>query len=155
MVHRLLQYWRFDVDAATQLKQIERTAALEAVDDEAEQAALVGEARDLLRSFVESAWYERIRQATVLGREVPFVMPWNGGQQIMEGVIDLLYRLDGQLWIADYKTDMIPPGEVTARAEAYREQARLYRMAVEQSLGASVAGFELVFLRHNKVVTMP
>ena len=72
----------------------------------------------------------------------------------MEGVIDLLYHLDGQLWIADYKTDMIPLDQVNARAETYREQARLYRMAVEQSLGSSIAGFEFVFLRHGLAVEL-
>jgi ATP-dependent helicase/nuclease subunit A len=155
MVHRLLQYWRFDLDASAQLIHIERQAALEAGDDEPQQAALVEETRDVLHRFVRSAWYARIRQATVLGREMPFVMPWNGGQQIMEGVIDLLYRFDGQLWIADYKTDMIPPDQVTARAEAYREQARLYRVAVEQSLKSTIAGFEFIFLRPGVVITIP
>ena len=71
----------------------------------------------------------------------------------MEGVIDLLYRLDGELWIADYKTDMIPHDQVRARAETYREQARLYRTAVEQSLGTPIAGFEFIFLRHGMAVT--
>ena len=46
----------------------------------------------------------RLRSATILGREVPFIMPWDD-RQVMEGVIDLIYRLDGELWIADYKTD--------------------------------------------------
>ena len=74
-------------------------------------------------------------------------MPWNEGRQVMEGIIDLLYRLDGALWIADYKTDMIPLDQIAERAERYREQARLYRMAVEQSLRAPIAGFEFIFLR--------
>jgi ATP-dependent helicase/nuclease subunit A len=38
------------------------------------------------------------------------------------------------------------------RAESYREQARLYRMAVEQSLGSPIAGFEFIFLRHGTAV---
>ena len=88
----------------------------------------------------------------MIGREVPFLMPWNGGRQILEGVIDLVYRLDGQLWIADYKTDMIPLDQVALRAETYREQARLYQAAVAQSLGEPVAGFEFIFLRHGVAV---
>ena len=155
MVHRLLQYWRFDLDASAQLSRIDRQGLIfEAVEDTAEQEALVEEITDLLRTCIEYPWYERLKRATVVGREVPFVMPWNNGQQIMEGVIDLLYHLDGQLWIADYKTDMIPLDQVNARAETYREQARLYRMAVEQSLGSSIAGFEFVFLRHGLAVNL-
>jgi ATP-dependent helicase/nuclease subunit A len=58
----------------------------------------------LFESFLSSEPYKRLQRATVLGREVPFVMPLGEGQ-IMEGVIDLIYRLDDQIWIADYKTD--------------------------------------------------
>ena len=59
----------------------------------------------LFKNFLSSEPYKRLQRATVLGREVPFVMPLGKGQ-IMEGVIDLIYRLDGRIWIADYKTDM-------------------------------------------------
>jgi ATP-dependent helicase/nuclease subunit A len=72
---------------------------------------------------------------------------------MLEGAVDLLYRFDGRLWIADYKTDMIRPDEVAARADLYREQARLYREAVTQALGEPVAGFEFLFLRLG--VTVP
>ena len=130
-----------------------QSLAFEAEEDEVARGAMVEEVRDLLRTFVQSPVYERLRRATVVGREMPFLMPWNGGRQVMEGVIDLLYRLDGELWIADYKTDMIPHDQVRARAETYREQARLYRTAVEQSLGTPIAGFEFIFLRHGMAVT--
>ena len=151
--HRLLQYWDFNGDASAQLALINRQSlVLEKERDEAAQAVIVEEVRDLLRAFVQSPVYERLRRATVVGREVPFLMPWNEGRQVMEGVIDLLYRLDGALWIADYKTDMIPLDQIAERADRYREQARLYRMAVEQSLRSSIAGFEFIFLRHGTTV---
>jgi ATP-dependent helicase/nuclease subunit A len=153
VVHRLLQYWDFNLDTAAQWTLINRQAlALGAEEECGAQEAIAEEARDLLSTFVRSPMYERLRRATVIGREVPFLMPWNEGQQIMEGVIDLLYRLEGRLWIADYKTDMIPLDQVPARAETYREQARLYRTAVEQSLGIRIAGFEFIFLRHGIAV---
>ena len=129
-----------------------QSLVLDKEHDEAAQEVIVEEVCDLLRAFVQSPVYERLRRATVVGREVPFFMPWNEGRQVMEGVIDLLYRLDGELWIADYKTDMIPLDQIAVRAESYREQARLYRMAVEQSLGAPIAGFEFIFLRHGTAV---
>ncbi|MBI4002739.1 MAG: UvrD-helicase domain-containing protein [Nitrospira defluvii] len=154
MVHRLLQYWEFGADAPAQLALINRQSLAFDEEDEATQETIVEEIRDLLRTLVQSPVYERLRRATLVGREVPFLMPWNGGRQVMEGVIDLLYRLDGELWIADYKTDMIPADQVAARAELYREQARLYRAAVEQSLGEPVAGFEFIFLRHGMAVTV-
>ncbi len=153
MAHRLLQYWEFGADVSAQLALINRESLAFDEEDEAAQEAIVEEVRDLLRTFVQSPAYERLRRATVVGREVPFLMPWNAGRQVMEGVIDLLYRLDGELWIADYKTDMIPLDQVAARAETYRGQARLYQAAAVQSLGAPIAGFEFIFLRHGVAVT--
>ncbi len=151
--HRLLQYWDFNGDASAQLTLITRQSlVVEKEHDEAAQEVIVQEVRDLMSAFVQSAVYARLRQATVVGREVPFLMPYNEGRQVMEGAIDLLYRLDGELWIADYKTDMIPLDQIAQRAEGYREQARLYRMAVEQSLGSPIAGFEFIFLRHGRAV---
>ena len=88
----------------------------------------------LFESFLSSEPYKRLQRATVLGREVPFVMPLGEGQ-MMEGVIDLIYRLDDRIWIADYKTDdvaaedatgqggslPIPSGELfTSRRECFR-----------------------------------
>ncbi|MDR4480415.1 MAG: UvrD-helicase domain-containing protein [Nitrospira sp.] len=154
IVHRLLQYWDFTADPESQIASIIHAAPALDGQDEATQETLLEEVRTLLRTFAQSPAYDRLRRATVIGREVPFLMPWNGGRQIMEGVIDLIYRLDGELWIADYKTDMILADQVTARAEAYREQAQLYRSAVVQALGESVAGFEFIFLRQGVTVTV-
>jgi len=147
-VHRLLQYWDFGADVEAQVARVDRAAlAVDAQEDEAAREATVEQVRDVLRSFVRSPPYDRLRRAAVVGREVPFLMPWNEGRQVMEGAIDLLYRLDGELWIADYKTDMLPFEQVEARVESYREQARLYQAAVARSLGRPAAGFEFIFVR--------
>ncbi|MCC6966135.1 MAG: UvrD-helicase domain-containing protein [Nitrospira sp.] len=153
IVHRVLQYWDFTADADRQVAAIsERSLALDE-PGEATSQSIVDEVQALLRTFIQSPAYARLRQATVIGREMPFFIPWQDGRQILEGAIDLLYRVDGRLWIADYKTDMIPLDQVAARADLYREQARLYREAVTQSLGEPVAGFEFIFLRLG--VTVP
>ena len=65
----------------------------------------------------------------------------------MEGVIDLLYRLDGSLWIADYKTDAVLAGEAADHAERYRTQSLIYKTAVSQSLGMTHTRFHCLFLR--------
>ena len=65
----------------------------------------------------------------------------------MEGVIDLMYRLDGRLWIADYKTDQIAAAEAQVRAQQYAQQAEAYRAAAVRCLGGEAASFECVFLR--------
>jgi ATP-dependent helicase/nuclease subunit A len=65
----------------------------------------------------------------------------------MEGVIDLLYRLDGELWVADYKTDAISADQAAARAEQYRTQSEVYKSAIRQSLGCDSVRFHCLFLR--------
>ena len=149
MVHRLLQHWDFAAEVEPQLAAMNVTALAPNGQDDQVQQSVMEEIGQIVRSFAQSAPYDRLRRATVIGREVPFLMPWNEGRQILEGVIDLLYRLDGKLWIADYKTDRVPPDQIAARAEAYCEQARLYREAVARSLGEPVAGFEFIFLRQG------
>jgi ATP-dependent helicase/nuclease subunit A len=98
--------------------------------------------------------YRDLQRATILGREVPFLMPWDDQQRTMSGTIDLLYRLDGQLWIADYKTDSIDAGEVPARAEEHRLQAEIYTAAIAQSLGVDFVSFQFIFLRPGLAVNI-
>jgi ATP-dependent helicase/nuclease subunit A len=107
----------------------------------------------IVDSFQSSEFYRRIQSAVILGREIPFVLPWGDGQ-IMEGAIDLMYRLDGKLWIADYKTDRISADEAPMRAQRYEPQATAYRAAVTRCLGVETASFEFVFLRPGVRVEM-
>jgi ATP-dependent helicase/nuclease subunit A len=66
---------------------------------------------------------------------------------MLEGVIDLIYRLDGRTWIADYKTDDVSVEDAQARADHYRSQAEMYSRAVESALGLSSLSFQFIFLR--------
>jgi ATP-dependent helicase/nuclease subunit A len=100
----------------------------------------------LFENFLSSEPYKRLQRATVLGREVPFIMPLGEGQ-IMEGVIDLIYRLDDRIWIADYKTDDVTAVDVQARADHYGSQAESYSRAVANSLGLPSVSFQFIFLR--------
>lgn len=61
------------------------------------------EARGILGAFWGTDAYRRIARAKILGREVPFVLPADGG--IVSGVIDLVCELEGQIYVIDYKTD--------------------------------------------------
>jgi ATP-dependent helicase/nuclease subunit A len=101
---------------------------------------------EIFTTFGASESYAKLRSAVILGREVPFVMPW-GERQVMEGVIDVIYRLDGKMWIADYKTDRTTISEAPARAELYAHQAAIYREAVTRCLGLSQVSFQFLFLR--------
>src|SRR5256885_6878539 len=69
---------------------------------------------------------------------------------LMEGRIDLLYKRNGTVWLADYKTDPITDADAGKRAETYREQAPMYTEAVRHALGHRPAGVKIIFLRLGK-----
>ena len=71
-------------------------------------------------------------------------MPWVT-RQVMEGVIDLIYRLDGELWVADYKSDAISVDQATSR-EAHRTQSEVYKAARSDKPGTEPR-FHCLFLR--------
>jgi ATP-dependent helicase/nuclease subunit A len=101
---------------------------------------------DILKPFVRSDAYATLAGATILGREVPFMMPWGDGQ-VLEGVIDVIYRSGDRVWITDYKTDAVTAEEAPVRAERYRTQTSLYAGAAAQSLGLPSVSARIIFLR--------
>ena len=113
---------------------------------------VLAEAEEVLRAFAGSEAYAELRGVTILGSEVPFIMPWQPVPTLMEGRIDLLYEKAGGLWVADYKTDRVTEDEVGGRVESYRSQATVYAEAVRQAFGRAPAGFTLIFLRLGKSV---
>jgi len=108
----------------------------------------------LFRTFAASAPYAELTKAVILGQEVPFTIPWDpdGRPGVMEGFIDLVYRLDGRVWVADYKTDRLSDDEVAGRVADYRLQARVYAEAVSRCLGVEKVGFKFLFLRNGLAV---
>jgi ATP-dependent helicase/nuclease subunit A len=154
VAHRILERWDFAADPSRFRDQIEATLQTCLTDEQQTWALGLSESlRELFLSFGRSEVYAKFRAATILGREVPFVMPWGEGQ-VMEGVIDLIYRLDDGIWIADYKTDAVSAEAVPIRAEAYRRQAEIYKTAVQQSLGISSVVFQFIFLRPSVAIEM-
>ena len=111
--------------------------------------------KEMLEVFIKSDIYQTLRAATIVGREVPFAIPWptsDARHSLMEGIIDLVYRFNGDIWIADYKTDRITSDEIADRAEEHRLQAQIYTEAVGQCVGVRPKGFQLIFLRTGTVV---
>ncbi|NOT94787.1 MAG: hypothetical protein HOP00_00560, partial [Nitrospira sp.] len=145
--HAVLEQWdftrpRFEVGVV-----IEQACRRYAAQNHPElMAAAVEDLTGLFEHFLSSEPYARLQRATVLGREVPFVMPV-GEDQLMEGVIDVIYKLDDRIWIADYKTDDVAAADVSARADRYRSQADRYSRAVVSALGLSSLSFQFIFLR--------
>jgi len=150
--HAVLEQWEFTrprTEISTVIEQIGRRYV--AQNHPQLMADVTEDLTALFENFLSSEPYKRLQRATVLGREVPFVMPLGEGQT-MEGVIDLIYRFDDRIWIADYKTDMVTAAEVQARAEHYRSQADIYSRAIMNSLGLSSLSFQFIFLRPGVAV---
>jgi len=89
---------------------------------------------------------KEMEKATVLFREMPFVM--EDGGIIIEGVIDLIYRKGGRIFVVDYKTNRIrEEGDKEKLFEYYKTQGRLYLKAVKKLSPREDVIFRLAFLR--------
>ena len=153
LTHRVLEAWDFSSspDALPdRIAAVCRQATPPAWT--AERSELEAELKKIFAGFTASRPYADLRRATILGREVPFAISWAEGKQVMEGVVDLLFRLDGKVLIADYKTDRGDADEAADRATAYEIQARAYREAVARCLGLQEVGFKFIFVRTGEVV---
>ena len=106
----------------------------------------------ILSDFIDSEAYKELQNAQILGREIPILLKWNG--QIMRGTIDILYKTDNRLIVADYKTDHVKPSDLQARAEKYQRQKEVYIEAVKRCLNIDNPEFKLIFIRVGKAVSI-
>jgi ATP-dependent helicase/nuclease subunit A len=151
LAHRFLEHWDFGADP------MEFRAILEpflnrwiAPDQQAHRERLARELEEILATFFASAAYRELSAARILGREMPLLIPWDSG--IMEGVIDLLYEMDGRVFIADYKTDRVERKDLAQAAFRYHHQVEIYSEAARRVLKKDIAGFKLIFLRLGAAV---
>lgn len=165
LAHRALEHWDFAAAPEGLRRRAEAICRAATGSMSAEDAArVVAEVGGLLETFGKSESYRDLRRAEIIGREVPFAIPWSGdgpaaagtGPQlsVMQGTLDLLYRLDGRIWIGDYKTDQVTAAGAPERAAAYARQAEVYRRAVCEALGLAAVGFRFIFLRSGVAVAV-
>jgi ATP-dependent helicase/nuclease subunit A len=181
LAHRVLQHWDFALPPERLRERIASVCRTDIPPERDEdRAAIEADLRALLDAFAGSEPYRMLRRAEIIGREVPFAMSWEGeGQEargkrpktkdtplasgplpractpcVMEGVIDVLYRLDGHIHLADYKTDRVQDSDVASRAAFYEGQARMYREAVARCLGVDQVGVQVIFLRNGRAVSV-
>ena len=146
--HGVLETWtERSLDVASETARAVERLASEC--PAADWPAIQAEAADILSNFMASPAGQSLGESVRLAREAPFL--YAAGDVIVRGVIDLLYRRAGRLWVADFKTDRLRPGEAPARAQRYADQGHDYRRAVESALGEP-CGFEIIFLRTGERV---
>jgi ATP-dependent helicase/nuclease subunit A len=146
VAHHILERWDFALPAGELTTRIGPALDRFLSPDDESRSKIADSLAEIFTTFGASESYARLRSASILGREVPFIIPW-GERQVMEGVIDVIYRLDGTIWIADYKTDHTSTSEAPARAALYAHQAAAYREAATRCLNVSQASFQFLFLR--------
>ena len=107
--------------------------------------------------------------APAFAREVEFAYPLDmmdpassaaslRNHGFVRGFIDALVSWDDELWVLDYKSDVLAGADLAAAARArveehYAVQARLYAIAADRLRGGRrLAGLLFVFMRHDLVV---
>jgi ATP-dependent helicase/nuclease subunit A len=149
VVHRLLERW--DLAAGESLLaplagEVERIGF-----GGADPTAVEREARAILEAFLAGDLPGRLRGVEILGREVPLLLRRDDGAA-WQGSLDLLFReANGEVVIADYKTDLVEAGA----AERYAGQLGVYSEAVRRALSLDAPPrAELWFLRSGRVVPL-
>jgi exodeoxyribonuclease V beta subunit len=101
--------------------------------------------------------------ATALARELEFSYPAPGHsppRAMVKGFIDALVAYDDELWVLDYKSDLLHGSDLAAAARAhvddhYMVQARLYALAADRMRRQRrFAGLLYTFVRYNVTVAL-
>jgi len=115
-------------------------------------------------NFITSELASRMRRATNLRKEIPFVLELdakeaylhniNEGSLLVHGIIDCYFIEDGHIVLVDYKSDYIGKDGIKALKNRYSIQLNIYRKALENSLGLKVSECLLYLFDKNICVNM-
>jgi ATP-dependent helicase/nuclease subunit A len=92
------------------------------------------------------------KNAAHLRREIPFALAQASNSSdpldrvMLRGRIDLMFPINEDFAIVDYKTDNVTKDQIATRAETYRAQIETYRTALERLANKRVTAVYLVFL---------
>jgi exodeoxyribonuclease V beta subunit len=112
-------------------------------------------------ALVDGTTLPPLVDAVAFAREVEFGYPipaTDPPRGLVKGFIDGLVAWDDDLWVLDYKSDLLVGDDLSAAAqrrvrERYAVQARLYAIAADRMRGSRrLAGLLFAFVRHDLVV---
>jgi exodeoxyribonuclease V beta subunit len=127
-------------------------------------AAIAHRALTAPLALIDGSELPPLVDAAAFAREVEFgyPIPTTVGDEpprgLVKGFIDALVAWDDELWVLDYKSDLLVGDNLAARAqdrvrERYAVQARLYAIAADRLRGRRrLAGLLFAFVRHDIVV---
>ncbi len=158
LVHRFLEYWEFQNPLSKLGEEVSRFVDKNGRGfSQQTKEEWQKELYEVLNVFFQSKSYQELRAATIIGREIPFSLPWTPeGERlvdrgsVMEGMIDILYEEKGEIWVGEFKTDRVSSMILPRYIEAYRSQVGMYTEATERTLGLDVKGCKLFFIRSGE-----
>jgi len=71
---------------------------------------------------------------------------------VVQGVADLVVLRPDEIWLVDFKTDRVRPGDLAAKSKEYEPQVRLYAAALNKIFGRPVTRRVLHFLAAGKTI---
>lgn len=137
MVHKALERWLFPGDEGFG-RLLESVALNEGLVETGQRKMAIRLAQKLLDRFKGHPLYEEIEASSDRHHEIPYTREISNGWSD-SGVIDLLYRVNGQWKLIDFKADELRDEDsLDAAADRYRGQIRRYHQAATELLGEEV-----------------
>ena len=113
-----------------------------------------------LKKFLASDLFYKIKNASFLKRELPFVYEFDDGKNnldksLIHGIIDCFFEYEKKLYLLDYKTNKIKDVEkINNLIDEYRLQLKIYRSALEKSFKRKIDFSLIYFFDIDSVVYM-
>ena len=162
-IHEILEHLDLSADPKIALEAGLARARLQlegAVSVE-RRAEIEGRCRSIVDGLLASRSLQRLRSLAgcIMGREVPVLLPPGdaGAVGFVAGQIDLVYRdpENGEVVVADYKTDRVDEAEAPDRARVYAPQGEVYARALQEALELEkTPRVEFWFLRADRIETV-
>jgi ATP-dependent exoDNAse (exonuclease V) beta subunit len=92
----------------------------------------------------------RARRAPRIWRELR--LWFTEGEELVEGVVDLVFEEDGELVVVDYKTDSIAADQAIAQAAHHAPQLQLYGRGLVQATGMRLRERLVLFTTTSQAV---
>lgn len=137
-LHRALEL--INLREPADLEQVvQAVCAVAGIEDAADEVL------EMAKACLASPVVARALAADEMWREVPYTVRVSDGYAT--GRIDLVFREESELVVADWKSDSVGPSAVGAAAESHRSQAEAYAAALEGATGTRPTEVVFVFPR--------
>ena len=111
----------------------------------------------------------RVQPPNLVRRELPFTARFNPSEiakikgekpeaglenefVVVQGVADLVVLLPQEIWLVDFKTDQVRPGELSGKIQSYKVQLQFYSASLARIYNRPVSVCTLHFLDARKTV---